>query len=1011
MNHDDRDNHDDLARSENIWAASETDAGHRIGDAIGPYIIEEELGEGGYGMVYLARQTKPVQRHVALKVLKPGMDSRSIVARFEAERQVLAMMEHPGVAKVFDAGQTDQGRPYFAMEHVPGVPITRYCDEHRLSVPQRLELFILVCEAVQYAHTQGIIHRDLKPGNILVTEVNGRPVVKVIDFGVAKAVLTKHRSETAFTLQGQIIGTPEYMSPEQADVNRLDVDTRSDVYSLGVVLYELLTGLLPFQASEDTGLVEIQRMVREVDPPRLTTRLRSHADAGTFAARRSLEPRSLLQRVRGDLEWIVMKCLDKDRARRYATADALAMDIQRHLQNEPVLAGPPSTVYRMGKFVRRNRALAVAVLAVGVVLLAATVVSVNYAMREAEQRRVAEANELRAIEQTDIAERAAERAMLAEAEAKQMADELRIVADFQRAMLMDIDVHLMGIGIREDVIAATRAWWERMDHEPSDIDRRLHELDILLGGANFTDVALSTLDDGVLARSLTVIETQFEQQPNIQAALFDSVATTYYTLGRYSAALTPRQRSVELNHQLHGPGHIDTLQATYGLGVLHWRLGDIDAARDTLETVIAHGRDSLGDAHPEVLRAVNAHALMLMDAGDLDTARSQLESVLQRRTSELGHHHPDTLESVDALGQVMQRQGQIEEARDMFQQAVDGRERVLGEHDPATLVSLNNLAQTVRELGDWDQAELVLRQLLDVLRSSFGDRHPRTLNAANNLGRVLRDQTQYEEAERYYREALEGFQHIFGPMHPDTLTLFNNYGRVLRALGRMDEAEQYYRLSLEGRSELFGPDHPQTLVAVNNMGFLMRALSRYDEAENYFRRALDGLEHYGEHHPHVARTTSNVALSLFGQSRYDEAEPYYAIAIERFTAAFGENHHETLNAMSNRVLLLQAMERHDEAVEQGAEVVRRTREAQSDQSRHLGFYLMHLGRSLLATEQFSEAEAMFLESHAIHAEVFGPTNTRTTGLASTIADMYVQWHSAEPDAGYDAEASRWRRAE
>ena len=324
------------------------------GDRIGRYKLLQQIGEGGCGVVYMADQEEPVKRRVALKVIKPGMDSKQVLARFEAERQALALMDHPNIAKVLDAGATDNGRPYFVMELVKGIPITRYCDEKQLTTDSRLKLFVLVCQAIQHAHQKGIIHRDIKPSNILVADHDGTPVPKIIDFGIAKATTDQRLTDkTLFTAFEQFIGTPAYMSPEQATLSGLDVDTRSDIYSLGVLLYELLTGKTPFDAKEllAKGLDEIRRVIREVEPQRPSTRL-STLEAGeqtTVAHQRQCEPPKLQSVIRGDLDWIVMKALEKDRTRRYETANGFAVDIQRHLNNEPVLACPPSNLYRFQK--------------------------------------------------------------------------------------------------------------------------------------------------------------------------------------------------------------------------------------------------------------------------------------------------------------------------------------------------------------------------------------------------------------------------------------------------------------------------------------------------------------------------------------------------------------------------------------------------------------------------------------------------------------------------------------
>ena len=479
---------------------------------IGFYRILEVLGEGGMGIVYRAQQTKPIKREVALKLIKVGMDTKQVIARFESERQALALMDHPNVAKVFDAGATDQGRPYFVMELVHGLPITEHCDRHRLSIDQRLDLFIRTCEAIQHAHQKGIIHRDIKPSNILVEYRDGQATPKIIDFGVAKATSQRLTEKTLFTEQGQMVGTPVYMSPEQADLSSQDIDTRSDIYSLGVLLYELLTGTLPFDAKSlrSGGFAEIQRIIRDEEPPKPSTRMSSGefvssdlehaADSSSLEAtakKRRSDPQTLIKRIRGDLDWIVMKCLEKDRGRRYETANGLAQDVRRHLSNEPVLASPPSTGYRLRKLIKRNRTGAFAVIVIALALVSATIVSVGFAMSEAEQRRIAvkaerdqsrarkEADQARVAEETQrklAQQREADAIAARESEeeqrtlAEQRADELKTVTEFQQSVLRDIDPETMGRRIIIAQRAAIREGLESGGAAPAQMEAALASL-------------------------------------------------------------------------------------------------------------------------------------------------------------------------------------------------------------------------------------------------------------------------------------------------------------------------------------------------------------------------------------------------------------------------------------------------------------------------------------------------------------------------------------------------------
>jgi serine/threonine protein kinase len=392
-----------------VAPAGNRPAGDGPGAVIGPYKLLEQIGEGGFGVVFMAEQQRPVRRKVALKVLKPGMDSGHVIARFEAERQALALMDHLHIAKILDAGQTASGRPYFVMELVKGVPITRYGDERRLTPGERLALFLPVCQAVQHAHQKGIIHRDLKPSNVLVASYDGKPVPKVIDFGVAKAAGQSLTERTLFTEFGAVVGTLQYMSPEQAELNQLDVDTRSDIYSLGVLLYELLTGTTPLDRRrlKDVALVQALRLIREEEPPTPSTRLNTADGLPSIAANRGLEPRRLSGLVRGELDWVVMRCLEKDRNRRYETASALARDIDRYLHDEPVQACPPTALYRFRRFARRNKArLAV----VGLILLA-SVLSVGgavWVMRDRAARLAATEREVkRALDEAATLQRQA----------------------------------------------------------------------------------------------------------------------------------------------------------------------------------------------------------------------------------------------------------------------------------------------------------------------------------------------------------------------------------------------------------------------------------------------------------------------------------------------------------------------------------------------------------------------------------------------------------------------------
>ena len=685
---------------ETLAAAGVTE---KAGAVIGRYKLLQLIGEGGFGSVFMAEQQHPVRRRVALKIIKLGMDTRQVVARFEAERQALAMMDHPNIAKVLDAGATDTGRPFFVMELVKGVPIVEYCDTNNLSTGERLALFTQICRAIQHAHQKGIIHRDIKPSNVLVTLADGVPIPKVIDFGIAKATQARLTERTLFTEFKQLVGTPEYMSPEQAEMTGIDIDTRSDIYSLGVLLYELLTGTTPISAQQlrSQAFAEMQRMIREVEPPRPSTRLSTLGDALTaVAAHRRTDPRKLRRAVTGELDWIVMKCLEKDRMRRYETANALALDIERHLTHEPVLARPATAGYRLAKFVRRNKLGVGAAAAVTLALcvgIVGTSVGLVRARRAEGHANVQKQNALGLLKEVETARSDAEK-------------------QARRA-------------------TAARDYMTNMFRAPQPQAKG--------GEVKLVDVLATA------ARNLDTLN----EQPEVELDLRLTLARTYEALALGPDAVVQYNRALELARRV---GGADSEQALAIVADLVFILEDDSAQGPSMaDDALRRARQSLGPLHPVTLDIRNSQGVALMRNGMLDEAEAVFRELVDlARKQPLDLRPKGTARFRTNLASVLGLRGQAEASEKLSREAVEVAAREAGTDARRDGTYFRELGEKLARKGDLAEAMPNLRRAYERHRDGLGPTHPETAISMGRLISALERADQFEESTKLRQAAL-----------------------------------------------------------------------------------------------------------------------------------------------------------------------------------------------------------------------------------------------------------------
>jgi non-specific serine/threonine protein kinase/serine/threonine-protein kinase len=696
--------------------------------SVGPYRLIQLLGVGGMGEVWRAEQTEPFHRTVALKLIKAGMDTRAVVARFDSERQALALMEHTNIAKVFDAGATSEGRPYFVMEYVPGLAITDYCDKHRLTIKERLELFIQVCEGVQHAHQKAIIHRDLKPSNVLVEEVDNKPVPKIIDFGLAKAMGQRLTEMTMLTEVGGVVGTPDYMSPEQADCNERNIDTRTDVYSLGVILYELLVGTLPFGSQElrEAGQEAMLQKICQQDPPRPSTKIRSLGESSKdLAVKRREELESLERHLRGELDWITMKALEKERTRRYGSPSELAADIQRHLHDQPVLAGPPSTSYRAGKFVHRHRfGVGVAMAAVALLIAFATTMAL-------QARRIAK--------ERDRANREAETS--------------KRVSEFMTSMFKVSDPSQARgntVTAREILDRASKDVRTGLSRDPEVQAQMMHVMGGVYDNLGLYPQAQSLFTDAVQIRRGVL----GPENPETLRSM-NRLSGALREQGHYPEAEKLQRETLDIQRRVLGSEHPDTLASITQLAAILYYEARYSEAEKLGQRALEGKRRILGPEHPETLWSMVILASIFFDEGRLPDAEKLYHDALEVRRRVLGADHPDTLSLMDGYATTLAEEHRNDEAEKLLRETLDIRHRVLGPDHRDTLMSMNNLANMLFLEGRYGDAEKLEREALAIQRRVLGPEHPDTAMSTYNLGGIALHKGKPAEALSLLREAVD----------------------------------------------------------------------------------------------------------------------------------------------------------------------------------------------------------------------------------------------------------------